>query len=108
MEAACFRSDGFVESKFLIHIMCHAVGLAARGTSAGTVRILPARRSRTVFAALANVGYCHQYPAIDYTHPANKPSKKGKVNMGDKSPKSVGEIIGADAEKVHVLFQRRD
>jgi hypothetical protein len=25
----------------------------------------------------------------DYTQPGSKPSKKGKVNMGDKSPKSV-------------------
>ena len=42
-----------------------------------------------MFAAFANVGYCHQYSATDYIQPGSKPSKKGKVNMGDKSPKSV-------------------
>ena len=60
---------------------CHAIRLAGPGAVARTARVLSARRSWAVFAAFANVGYCHQYSATDYTHAVNKPSKKDEVSM---------------------------
>jgi hypothetical protein len=65
------------------------------------------RRSSTVFAAFANVGYCHQDPATDYTHPGNKPSKKGKVNMGDKSPKSVHKQVAQKQVKANAAADKK-
>ena len=60
-----------------------------------------------MFAAFANVGYCHQYPATDYTYPGNKPSKKGKVNMGDKSPKSVHKQVAQKQVKANAAAQKK-
>jgi len=63
--------------------------------------------SRTVFAALANVGYYYQYPATDYTQPGSQPSKKGKVNMGDKSPKSVHKQAAQKQIKANAAAQKK-
>ena len=60
-----------------------------------------------MFAALANVGYCHQYPATDYTQPGSKLSKKGKVNMGDKSPKSVHKKAAQKQVKANAAAQKK-
>ena len=60
-----------------------------------------------MFAALANVGYCHQDSAIDYTQPGNEPSKKGKVNMGDKSPKSVHKQVAQKQVKANAAAQKK-
>jgi hypothetical protein len=60
-----------------------------------------------VFAAFANVGYRHQDPATDYTPLGNKPSKKGKVNMGDKSPKSVHKQAAQKQVKANAAAQKK-
>jgi hypothetical protein len=60
-----------------------------------------------VFAALANVVYGHQYPATDYAQPGRKPSKKGKVNMGDKSPKSVHKQAAQKQVKANAAAQKK-
>jgi len=60
-----------------------------------------------VFAACANVGYSHQGPATDYTQPGGKPSKKGKVNMGDKSPKSVHKQAAQKQVKANAASQKK-
>jgi hypothetical protein len=60
-----------------------------------------------VFAALANVGYGHQYLATDYTQPGRKPSKKGKVIMGDKSPKSVQKQAAQKQVKANAAAQKK-
>ena len=60
-----------------------------------------------MFAALANIVYCHQYPATDYTQPGSKPSKKGKVNMGDKSPKSVHKQAAQKQVKANAAAQKK-
>lgn len=60
-----------------------------------------------MFAAFANVGYCHQYSATNYTHPGNEPSKKGKVNMGDKSPKSVHKQAAQKQVKANAAAQKK-
>lgn len=60
-----------------------------------------------MLAAFANVGYCYQYPATDYTQPGNKLSKKGKVNMGDKSPKSVHKQVAQKQVKANVAAQKK-
>ncbi len=60
-----------------------------------------------MFAAFANVGYCHQDPATDCTHPGNEPSKKGKVNMGDKSPKSVHKQSAQKQIKANAAAQQK-
>jgi len=60
-----------------------------------------------VFASLANAGYCHPYPATVYTKPGSKPSKKGKVNMGDKSPKSVHKQSAQKQVKANAADQKK-
>jgi len=60
-----------------------------------------------VFAAFSDVGYGHQYPATDYTQPGSKPSKKGKVNMGDKSPKSVHKQAAQKQVKANAAAQKK-
>ena len=60
-----------------------------------------------MFAGFANVGYCHQDPATDHTHPGSKPSKKGKVNMGDKSPKSVHKQAAQKQVKANAAAQKK-
>ncbi len=60
-----------------------------------------------MFAAFANVGYCHQDPATDYTNPGNKPSKKDKVIMGDKSPKSVHKKEAQKQVKANAAAQKK-
>ena len=60
-----------------------------------------------MFAVFANVGYCHQDPATDYTPPGNKPSKKGKVNMGDKSPKSVHKQVAQKQVKANAVAEKK-
>ena len=60
-----------------------------------------------MFATFANVGYVHQDPATDYTHPGSKPSKKGKVNMGDKSPKSVHKQASQKQVKASAETQKK-
>ena len=60
-----------------------------------------------MFAALANVGYCHQYPATGHTHPGDKQSKKGKVNMGDKSPKSVHKQAAQKQVKASAAAEKK-
>ena len=58
------------------------------------------------FAVFANVGYCHQDPAMT-TQPGSKPSKKGKANMGDKSPKSVHKQAAQKQVKSHAAAQKK-
>ena len=60
-----------------------------------------------MFAAFANVGYCHQDSATDYTQPGDKPSKKGRVNMGDKSPKSVHKQSAQKQIKANAAAQKK-
>ena len=60
-----------------------------------------------MFAAFANVGYCHQDPATDYTQPGSKPSKKGRVNMGDKSPKSVHKKAAQKQVKANAAAEKK-
>jgi hypothetical protein len=84
-----------------------AIRLAGPGAGAETVLIVSIRRSSTVFAAFANVGYCHQDSATDHTHPGSKPSKKGKVNMGDKSPKSVHKQVAQKQVKANAADQKK-
>ena len=60
-----------------------------------------------MFAAFANVGYSHQYSATDYTQPGSKPSKKGKVNMGDKSPKSVHKQVAQKQVKANAAAEKK-
>ena len=60
-----------------------------------------------MFATLANVGYDHQYPANDYTQPGSKPSMKGKVIMGDKSPKSVHKQASQKQVKANADAQKK-
>ena len=60
-----------------------------------------------MFAAFGNVGYCHQYSATDYTQPGSKPSKKGKVNMGDKSPKSVHKQSAQKQVKANAAAEKK-
>ena len=60
-----------------------------------------------MFAAFTNVGYCHQDPATNYTQPGSKPSKKGKVNMGDKSPKSVHKQAAQKQVKANAAAQKK-
>ena len=60
-----------------------------------------------MFAAFADVGYGHQYPVTDCTQPGSKPSKKGKVNMGDKSPKSVHKQVAQKQVKANAAAQKK-
>jgi len=60
-----------------------------------------------VLAALANGGYCHQHPATNYTQPGNKPSTKGKVNMGDKSPRSVHKQAAQKQVKANAAARKK-
>jgi hypothetical protein len=60
-----------------------------------------------VLAAFANVGYGHQDSATDYTQPGGKPSKKGKVNMGDKSPKSEHKQAAQKQVKANAAAQKK-
>ena len=60
-----------------------------------------------MFAAPANVGYGHQYPATDYTPPGSEPSKKGKANMGDKSPKSVHKQAAQKQVKANAAAEKK-
>ena len=60
-----------------------------------------------MFAAFANVGYCHQCPATNYTQPGSKPSKKGKLNMGDKSPKSVHKQAAQKQVKANAAAEKK-
>ena len=45
--------------------------------------------------------------ATDYTQPGSKPSKKGKVNMGDKSPKSVHKQAAQKQVKANAATQKK-
>jgi hypothetical protein len=60
-----------------------------------------------VFAALASIGYGYQHPATDYTEPGSKPSRKGKVIMGDKSPKSVQKQAAQKQLKTNAAAQKK-
>ena len=60
-----------------------------------------------MFAALANLGYGHQYPAADYTQPGSKASRKGNVVMGDKSPKSVQKKAAQKQLKATAAAQKK-
>jgi hypothetical protein len=60
-----------------------------------------------VFTALADIGYGHQYPATDYTQPGSKPTKKGKVIMGDRSPKSVQKQASQKQVKANTAAQKK-
>jgi hypothetical protein len=60
-----------------------------------------------VFAAPASVGYGHRYPATDYTQPGSKPSRKGNVVMGDKSPKSVQKKAAQKQLKANAAAQKK-
>lgn len=60
-----------------------------------------------VIAAFANLRYCHQDSATDHTHPGSKPSKKGKVNMGDKSPKSVHKQVAQKQVKANAVAEKK-
>jgi hypothetical protein len=60
-----------------------------------------------VFPSLANAGYRHPYPATVYTEPVRKPSKKGKVNRGDKSPKSVHKQTAQKQVKANAADQKK-
>ena len=60
-----------------------------------------------MFTAVANVAYSHQYPVTDYTQPGSKPSKKGKMNMGDKSPKSVHKQVAQKQVKANVAAEKK-
>lgn len=56
---------------------------------------------------LANLGYGRQYPATGCAQPGSKPSKKGKVNMGDKSPKSVHKQAAQKQIKTNATAQKK-
>ena len=43
----------------------------------------------------------------DYTQPGSEPSKKGKVNMGDKSPKSVHKQSAQKQVKANAAAQKK-
>ena len=60
-----------------------------------------------MFAAFADVGYGHQYPATNYTKPGSQPSMKGKVIMGDKSPKSVHKQAAQKQVKANAAAQKK-
>ena len=60
-----------------------------------------------MFAALASVGYGYHYPATDYTEPGSKPSRKGEVIMGDKSPKSVQKQAAQKQLKANAAAQKK-
>ena len=60
-----------------------------------------------MFTALANVDYGHQYPVTDYTQPESKPSKKGRVIMGDKSPKFVQKQTAQKQVKAKAAVQKK-
>lgn len=60
-----------------------------------------------MFAAFADIGYGHQYLATNYTKPGSKPSMKGKVIMGDKSPKSVHKQASQKQAKANAEVQKK-
>jgi hypothetical protein len=60
-----------------------------------------------VFASLAHAGYRHPHPATDDTQPGGKPSKKYKLNMSDKSPKSVNKKTAQKQVKAKAADQKK-
>jgi len=80
-----------------------------RSKNAGSSRRLPVPPGRrwTAFAAVANVGYGHPYPAADYTQPGSEASRKGNVVMGDKSPKSVHKKAAQKQLKANEAAQKK-
>jgi hypothetical protein len=60
-----------------------------------------------VFAVFADIGYGHQHLATNYTKPGSKPSMKGNVIMGDKSPKSVHKQTSQKQVKANADAQKK-
>ena len=60
-----------------------------------------------MFATFADIGYGHQYLATNYTMPGSKSSMKGKVIMGDKSPKSVHKQASQKQAKANAEAQKK-
>ena len=60
-----------------------------------------------MFAAFADIGYGHQYLRTNYTKLGSKPSMKGKVIMGDKSPKSVHKQAAQKQVKANAEAQKK-
>jgi hypothetical protein len=60
-----------------------------------------------LFAAFANVGYCRPHPATDHAPPGSKPAEKGKVIMGDRSPKSVQKQAAQKQVKANAAAQKK-
>lgn len=60
-----------------------------------------------MFAPFADIGYGHQYLATNHTEPGSKPSMKGKVIMGDKSPKSVHKQASQKQAKANAEAQKK-
>ena len=79
------------------------------GSTAATPRLAPdtTRKACSVFAAFANVGYGHLYPVTDHAQPGRKPADKGKVIMGDKSPKSVQKQAAQKRGKAKAAAQKK-
>jgi hypothetical protein len=63
--------------------------------------------SGTAFAAGADIGYGHHYLATSYTKPGSKPLVKGKLIMGDKSPKSVRKQASQKQAKATAEAQKK-
>jgi hypothetical protein len=59
------------------------------------------------FVGFADVSYGHQYLATNYTKPGSKPSTKGKVIMGDKSPKAVQKQSAQKQVKANADAQKK-
>jgi hypothetical protein len=60
-----------------------------------------------VFASLQLSVYCHEYPVTDCKPPGRKPSTKGKVIMGDKSPKAIHKQSSQKQDKVNADAQKK-
>jgi hypothetical protein len=60
-----------------------------------------------VFASLAGAGYDRPWPVTKYTQPGSKPSRKGNVVMGDRSPKSMHKQAAQKQLKAEAAAQKK-